>query len=725
MSILLDFIFKLICFSDINKYEVTINSSIPALIFKILHTKFILMIDLTFEKEAFEQFFTEVYTKHITEVMKYYPKKRSIIIDFKSLEKFDVDLAKTVVEKPDDMIKAAEQAIESLSIITPSGEIFKPHVRFTNLHEEGLLIEQIGSEFLNKMFSFKGLVTRRGDIMHKAKVLNLKCKACGEEFKIPITRDFFLPTKCPICKKGTLKEVFEESKFVDIQMVEVQDLLERVRAGAPSAKIILILEDDLVNSVVPGDNVEVTAILRININKRKKKNETIFSKYADVVYIKKLKRDFEEVEITKEDEMEILSLAKKPNIEELIVESIAPDIWGYEEIKRAIALQLFGGTKGKKTISGQPIRDDIHILLIGDPGIAKTRFLLHTTMIAPKSIYVGGKTVSGVGLTASAEKDELSGGGWTLKAGALVLASGGVAAIDEFDKINEEDRAALHEVMESGTVSIAKAGIVARFKAKTSIIAAANPKFGRFQQNRNLVEQFNIPPSLFSRFDLIFPIIDVLNLKKDEDLATHILDMHKEAAERIRQGKIEEIDENIIAPELLRKYIAYARKNIYPILSEEAVDSIKDYYINLRKLGESTGVVPITPRYLEGLVRLAEANAKMRLSDVVERRDALVAINLMDYIMKEIMTDQETGKIDVDIITTGKPQSEREKAITVLDIIKDLSKQYDEVEIDAIIQEASSYNIDASRVRRILEELRRSGDIYFPRHGYIKLTSSE
>ncbi len=681
------------------------------------------MIDLTVEKEAFEQFFTEIYSKHIASVIKHYPKQRSVVVDFKALEKFDVDLAKMVIERPDEMIKAGEEAIESLGITTPSGETFKPHVRFTNLPEEGLLIEQIGSQFLNRMFAFKGLVTRRGDIMHKAKLLTLKCRACGEEFKVPVTRDFSLPSKCPICKKGTLKEVFEESKFVDIQMVEVQDLLERVRAGAPSAKIILILEDDLVNSVVPGDNVEVTGILRINVDKRKKRSETVFSKYVDVVHIKRLKRDFEEVEITREDEREILELAKRPDIEDLIVKSIAPDIWGYEEIKRAIALQLFGGTKGKKTSTGQPIRDDIHILLIGDPGIAKTRFLLHAATIAPKSIYVGGKTVSGVGLTASAEKDELSGGGWTLKAGALVLASGGIAAIDEFDKINEEDRAALHEVMESGTVSIAKAGIVARFKAKTSIIAAANPKFGRFQQNRNLVEQFNIPPSLFSRFDLIFPIMDVLNVKKDEDLATHILKMHKEAGERIKQGRIEEIEEDIIPPELLRKYIAYARKNIHPILSDEAIDAIKEYYMSLRRIGESTGAVPITPRYLEGLVRLAEANAKMRLSDVVERRDALVAINLMDYVMKEIMTDQETGKIDVDIITTGKPQSEREKAITVLDIIRELSKQYDEVEIDAIIQEAASYNIDASKVRRILEELKRSGDIYFPRHGYIKLTS--
>jgi replicative DNA helicase Mcm len=435
-----------------------------------------------------------------------------------------------------------------------------------------------------------------------------------------------------------------------------------------------------------------------------------------------MKKDFEDIVLSKEDEDEILKLASRNDIEELIVNSISPDIWGYREIKKAIALQLFGGTKDKKTGGGAKIRDDIHILLVGDPGIAKTRFLQQTVAIAPKSIYVSGKSVSGVGLTASAEKDELSGEGWTLKAGALVLASGGIAAIDEFDKISDEDRGALHEVMESGTVSLAKAGIVATLRSKTAIISAANPKFGRFQQNKIISEQFDIPPSLLSRFDLIFPMLDILNNERDERLADHILNIHYNALETVedKKEKDEQMKEERISPELMRKYIAYAKKVSNPKLTKEAIKVIKGFYINLRNIGQRTGSVPITPRYLEGLVRLAEANAKMRLKDTVEEHDAVVATDLLNFVMKAIMTDQETGRIDVDIISTGKSQSEREKIIEILEIIKNLATQYDVVEVSLVIEESKTMGIDESKTRKIIDELMRNGDIYFPKHGFVK-----
>ena len=675
----------------------------------------------------FEQFFSSFHQKEIDRILKNYPKLRSIEIDFSGLSKFDADLSNAVVDNPDDMIRAAEEAIVRLKISIPSGELFKPHARFHGLADRGILVESIGSRYLNKLFSFKGLVSRRGDVLNKAHKLMYKCTSCSERFEIIVNKDFIPPSKCPVCKKGFLKENFDESKFIDMQRIEVQDLLEKVRSGSPTSKIICNVEDDLVNTIIPGDNIEVTGILRISPNVGKNKSPIIFSKHIDILHIRKMKKDFEDIILSKEDEEEILKLASRSDIEDLIVNSISPDIWGYREIKKAIALQLFGGTKDKSTGGGARIRDDIHILLVGDPGIAKTRFLQQTVAIAPKSIYVSGKSVSGVGLTASAEKDELSGEGWTLKAGALVLASGGIAAIDEFDKISDEDRGALHEVMESGTVSIAKAGIVATLRSKTAIISAANPKFGRFQQNKIISEQFEIPPSLLSRFDLIFPILDILNTERDERLADHILNIHFNALETNdeKKEKDEQMKEERISPELMRKYIAYAKKTVNPKLTREAIKVIKEFYISLRNLGQRTGSVPITPRYLEGLVRLAEANAKQRLSDVVEERDAHVATDLLNFVMKAIMTDQETGRIDVDIISTGKSQSERERVIEIMDLVKNLASQYDAVEVSLIVEEAKTLGIDESKTRKIVDELMRNGDIYFPKHGFVKLVTRD
>ncbi|HNT61128.1 MAG TPA: minichromosome maintenance protein MCM, partial [Candidatus Bilamarchaeaceae archaeon] len=360
-------------------------------------------------------------------------------------------------------------------------------------------------------------------------------------------------------------------------------LLEKVSGGAPAAKMEIFLEDDLVNRINPGENVEICGILRIKMPvKTRQKKEFVYSRCVEAIHVRSLKRDFEEIPITREDEKRIIELSRQPGIEKRIFASIAPAIYGYEEVKRALALQLFGGTRGKFLKGGAPLRDDVHILLIGDPGIAKTRFLQSLTTLAPKSIYVSGKSVSSAGLTASAEKDELGDGGWTLKAGALVLSSGGMCAIDEFDKIDEEDRASMHEVMESQSVSIAKAGIVAKFKAKTAIIAAANPKHGRFNQTKNLADQFDIPPSLLSRFDLIFPIIDILDEEKDSKLADHILTSHANAAAGL---KVPEDEADLMFDrDLLKKYVAYARRYVHPVLSEPAKSRIKSFYVDLRKM---------------------------------------------------------------------------------------------------------------------------------------------
>lgn len=677
-------------------------------------------IDLSPLIAAFNDFLTSIYKKQIDDLLAVYPTKRSLNIDYTNLEKFDPELADKLIHEPDIVIEAADQAINEMHLALPSGvDEFAPHIRFFNLPDSDMLIEHIGSKNINALVLFKGVVTRRAETMHRVKIALYRCQLCDTEFRVFVTKNFVEPKKCETCKKLALKRIDEESKFTDIQRAEVQELLERVRGGAPAAHIELLLEDDMVNTISPGDNIEVVGIIRLRPPiKVRTKQEFIYSRYLEVTHIKGLKRDFEEIEIDKEDERHILELARNPNIENLIVSSVAPGIYGHLEVKHALALQMFGGTKGKFMAGGMPMRDDIHILLIGDPGLAKSRFLQGVSELSPKSIYVSGKSVSSAGLTVTAEKDELGEGGWTLKAGALVLASGGSAQIDEFDKIEEEDRAALHEAMEGQHISVAKAGIVAKFKTKTAILAAANPKYGRFDQTKNLAEQFEIPPTLLSRFDLLFPIVDVLDEEKDAKLAQYILSAH--------MGRKLEKEEALIDRELLRKYIAYARRSILPQLTQPAIDKIKDFYIDLRRRSKDTGSVAITPRYLEGLVRLAEANAKMRLNATVEEKDADTAIRLMNYVMRQVMTDRATGVFDIDVVATGKPKSEREKlqkADTILDIIKDHLRREDSADVEKVVSDAAGYGLNEQEARKIIAELLRRGELYEKEHGHVRLVS--
>ncbi len=363
----------------------------------------------------------------------------------------------------------------------------------------------------------------------------------------------------------------------------------------------MVIDDDLVNTIIPGDRVSITGILRIRPrrNAKGKEDKSLFTPFFDTLSLRPKQKEFAELDISGEDEAAIIEMAKDPSIFDKITKSIAPSIYGYEEIKSALALQLFGGTSDKKLIDGGAIRSDIHIMLIGDPGSAKTRLLQAVTAIVPKGIYVSGKSTTSAGLTASAERDELSEGGWTLKAGALVLGSGGEVSIDEFDKISEEDKSSLLEALESQTISVAKAGIVARFSAKTSVLAAANPKFGRFDKNAYPSDQFNISPALLSRFDLIFPITDVMDEEQDKSIARHILIQHESAgAKGSGATDYEQLQQPPISADMLRKYIAYAKRNISPRLTPEASKRIEDYYLDLRSKGMRTGSTPITPRQI-------------------------------------------------------------------------------------------------------------------------------
>ncbi|MDE1870982.1 MAG: minichromosome maintenance protein MCM [Candidatus Micrarchaeota archaeon] len=676
-------------------------------------------------KSKFDEFFDTYCKDSIADIITSFPDKRSLEIDIKLLSRFDPELASELVENPDTIMEAA---IESLKDKLKDIDIKErePHPRFYGQTFNTPLVQDVGSSFIGKMIMLDSLVVKRSEINPKVKVGTYKCTYCGYLQKFRVDRDE-IPELCPQCKRRSLKPDTKESQFINLQKIAVQDPLEKLRGNTPTWQLEVWIEDDLVNTVVPGDRIELTGILRIRPrrNNRGKIEGNLYTMFLDTVAITPKQKEFTDIPISEQQEREIIELSKSPDIFDKITRSIVPSIYGYDEIKQAVTLQLFGGTPGKHLVDGGDIRSDMHILLIGDPGSAKTRILQAVSRLVPKGIYVSGKSVTGGGMTAVAERDEFSEGGWTLKAGALVLGSGGVVSIDEFDKISEDDRAALHEALESQTISVAKAGIVATFTAKAAVLAAANPRYGRFDPNMYPAEQFDIPTTLLSRFDLIFPIKDTMDSEQDKSIARHILLQHQAAGAQIAEiQEYEQVELPPIGSELLRRYIAYSRKAVQPRLSEDAANKIQEYYIELRQLGQKSGATAITPRQIEGLVRMAEASAKSRLSKIVEVLDAERAIELSEHMLKTLAVDRG-GRRDIDTILTGMPREKVDKINSITMIIKRLEDTESVAKIQRVVEEASKEGIDENAVNKYISELERIGDLYRPKAGIVRLVKHD
>jgi len=376
-------------------------------------------------------------------------------------------------------------------------------------------------------------------------------------------------------------------------------------------------------------------------------------------------------------------------------------------------LQLFGGV-AKIHADGQRSRGDLHILLIGDPGVAKSATLTFMSKISPKGRYVVGKSTSGAGLTATVVRDEYL-RGWSLEAGAMVLANKGLVCIDELEKMDPNDRSAMHEAMEQQTITISKANVQATLRAETSVLAAANPKFGRFDPYQSIAQQIDLPPTLINRFDVIFPLRDIPNREKDELIATHVLYEHQKEGEDM-----------VIPRELFRKYVAYAKQRIKPVLSDEAVREIKKFYVDLRNMPISSESImrpiPISARQLQALIRMSEASAKMRHSEKVTEDDAKRSIEIMKYYLMQVGYDYESKTFDIDKGTGGMPSSQRNKVFMVRDAITQLESRLGKmIPIEEIEKELED-NLTKDEIEEAITKLDISGVIFKPRRGYVGRT---
>ncbi|MFB6146239.1 MAG: ATP-binding protein [Halobacteriaceae archaeon] len=367
-----------------------------------------------------------------------------------------------------------------------------------------------------------------------------------------------------------------------------------------------------------------------------------------------------------------------------------------------------------------------------------SQLLQYIRHIAPRSVYTSGKGSSAAGLTAAAVRDDFGDGQqWTLEAGALVLADRGVAAIDELDKMAEDDRSAMHEALEQQEISISKAGINATMKARCSLLGAANPKYGRFDQYEEIGEQIDLEPALISRFDLIFTVTDQPDEEEDRRLAEHILqtnyagELGAQRAElntpNVSEADVEAEAEPVEPPidtELFRKYIAHARSTSFPTMTEEAREAIEEFYVDLRSKGEDEDApVPVTARKLEALIRLAEASARVRLADEVTAADAERVIDIVRSSLQDVGVDPETGEFDADVVETGTSKSQRDRIKTIKQLIEEIEQEYEDgAPVEAVLSRADEVGMDEDKAEHEIEQLRQKGEVYEPSQGHLRTT---
>ncbi|RJS79046.1 Minichromosome maintenance protein MCM [Candidatus Bathyarchaeota archaeon] len=668
-------------------------------------------------QERFQEFFkTEKYRERLSQMS--ITGKTSLVVDFEDLLTFDQNIAEKVLETPDEYLEHANNAAYAqLQIEDPeyAEKIESVKVRIVHLLESTPL-RKLGSKHIGKLVLVEGIVVRSTPVRPMVMQAAFRCKRCGEITRVEETGQFLrAPFACsnPSCRaKGPFEFVQEESTFIDSQDLRIQERPEDLPPGQlPRALDVKLVGSEIVDVARPGDHVSIVGVVRASAPTLPKVGKLrTFILHLDANSIEVLGKEPETVLPSPEEEKKILELAKDPWIHRKIMNSIAPSIYGYDHIKEAIMYLLFGGVP--KNLPDITIRGELNVLLIGDPGTAKSQLLQYVAKVAPRGLYTSGRGTTAAGLTAAVIREK--GGGMTLEAGALVLADKGVACIDEMDKMRPEDRVAIHEAMEQHTVSVAKGGIVATLNARTAVLAAANPALGRYEPHRTVAENISLPVTILSRFDLIFVLRDVPNKETDGKMSEHILEMHRKGTSPT---------EPPIPPDLLRKYISYA-KSVKPVLTKEALQRLKDFYLSMRSVSETEGSpVAITARQLESLVRIAEARARAALRKEVLAEDAEAAITIMRRSLEEVGIDVSSSKIDIDIIMTGKPKSLRDKLQTVLSTIMKLEKETGMVEKDALLNELeNAYNIQRAEAERLIGQLLREGTIYSPREGYLKKT---
>ncbi len=640
------------------------------------------------------------------ELTKGYDPKSFIIISGENIINcserlnYEQDFYDYVLKHPISVI----QELEGLAFESAKRPIV---VRFSNLLDaDTVRLKEIGPGHLGKLIQFEGSVTRVTEPMSKLIEAHFMCARCGFDNIIPqdgtLMRE---PYECEGCKKGINQTDFQELHdfgiYIASEVIEVQGNTEDMLGAMIPARIEVRIYGELTGICPPGTRVTIVGI-PMRDQKRKGTAMLLNQRYViDAVNIIPHDNPYEDIDITTSDIATIRKLAKDPEIHARLRKSILQSVYGYDIVKDSIILLLFGGvavTKADKSY----IRGDIHILMIGDPGTAKSQILLIIHGFSRRSILASGQSASKAGLGAAAVKDDLGGGRWTLAAGVLPLADGGIALIDELAQMKKDERGIFLQAMESQKISINKAGINAEMLTRCSILAAANPRDNSFNREETFMSQIELEGTIVDRFDLIWPFVDFNeSLKKKEELLDFILD---------EKGDDED---DIISLDLIQKWISYARSNVFPKRTPEMIDVIKKFVMKLYAHSRP-GIIPHTPRKTRSIIRLAEANARLRLSETVDVQDAERAVKIYGHSIGKMGFDADDGEIHLERIIGGGRRSTLNRMRSLLNIIllgKNEISQYE------VITEFGKKDINKIDTIDFLKKMKDSGEIYEPKLG--------
>lgn len=574
--------------------------------------------------------------------------KCSLEIDYKQFIFTHPNIAIWLADAPQSVLEVMEEvALNVVLNLHPNYRNIhdKIYVRITNLPVYDQ-IRNIRQVHLNTMIRIGGVVTRRSGVFPQLQQVKYDCNKCGTVLG-PFFQNSYSEVKvgsCPECQsKGPFTVNIEQTIYRNYQKLSLQESPSIVPAGRlPRYKEVILL-NDLIDCARPGEEIEVTGTYTNNFDMslNTKNGFPVFATVVEANYVTKKQDLFSAYKLTDEDKAEIEKLSKDPRIGERIIKSIAPSIYGHEDIKTGIALAMFGGQE--KNVKGKHrLRGDINVLLLGDPGTAKSQFLKYVEKTAQRAVYTTGKGASAVGLTAAVHKDPVT-QEWTLEGGALVLADRGVCLIDEFDKMNDQDRVSIHEAMEQQSISISKAGIVTSLQARCSVIAAANPIGGRYDSSKTFSQNVELTDPILSRFDVLCVVKDVVDPVRDEMLATFVVDSHfksqpkgsniEETPAGLSQDESSNLnhssDPEVLSQDTLRKYVTYAKLNVFPKLHDVDLEKLTHVYADLRRESSHGQGVPIAVRHIESMIRMSEAHARMHLRNYVAEEDVDMAIRVL------------------------------------------------------------------------------------------------